>query len=176
MAKIGELMQKFIMSNPDRALKFFASRSAEWWERRGEKKALQTFHATAERVPAYKDFLKKHGITDHTKIQTLEDFKKYVPLLTKENYILAYDLKERLAVPYEDLFTISTSSGTMDKPIYWPRTAFQDKMTSRYFELIFRDVYQIHKLSTLAIVAFSLGNYIAGELVNFVVKDIALRK
>jgi len=41
--------------------------------------------------------------------------------------------------------------------------------------LIFRDVYQIHKLSTLAIVAFSLGNYIAGELVNFVVKDIALR-
>jgi len=168
-------MQKFIMSNPDRALKFFASRSAEWWEKQGEKKALQTFHEAAEKVPAYKDFLRKGGIKNHNKIQTIEDFKKYVPITTKENYILAYDLKDRLVVPYENLFTISTTSGTTGKPIYWPRLASQDKMVSLYYEMICRNIYQIHKIPTLFIVGYSLGNYIAGELNTFCWKEIALR-
>jgi phenylacetate-CoA ligase len=175
MSKIAQIMQKFIMSNPDRALKFFASRSPEWWEKQGEKKALETFHEAAEKVPAYRDFLNKNGIKDHTKIQTIEDFKKYVPITTKENYILAYPLKDRLLVSYENLFTISTTSGTTGKPVYWPRLGSQDKMFSLFYEMILRNMWQIHKIPTLVIVGLSLGNYIAGELNTFCWKEIALR-
>jgi phenylacetate-CoA ligase len=175
MSKIAQIMQKFIMSNPDRALKFFASRSPEWWEKQGEKKALETFHEAAEKVPAYRDFLSKNGIKDHTKIQTIEDFKKYVPITTKENYILAYDLKERLSVPYQKLFTIATTSGTTGKPVYWPRLAIQDQMVTFYYEILCRNMYRIHEIPTLVVVAFSLGNYIAGELNTFLWKEIALR-
>jgi phenylacetate-CoA ligase len=173
--KIAQIMQKFIMSNPDRALKFFASRSAEWWEKQGEKKALETFHEAAEKVPAYRDFLIKNGIKDHTKIQTIEDFKKYIPITTKENYILAYPFKDRLIVPYENLFTISTTSGTTGEPVYWPRLGMQDKMFSYFYEMILRNMWQIHKIPTLVIVGLSLGNYIAGELNTFCWKEIALR-
>jgi phenylacetate-CoA ligase len=175
MAKIGEIMQKIIMSNPDWALKFFSSRSAEWWEKQGEKKAVETFHEAAEKVPAYKDFLKKNGIKDHTKIQTIEDFKKYVPITTKENYILAYPLKDRLLVPYEKLFTIATTSGTTGKSVYWPRLGIQDQVVTSYYEILCRNFYQIHKISTLVIVTYSLGNYIAGELNTFIWKEIALQ-
>jgi phenylacetate-CoA ligase len=175
MSKIAQIMQKFIMSNPDRALKFFASRSAEWWEKQAEKKALETFHEAAEKVPAYRDFLNKNGIKDHTKIQTIEDFKKYVPITTKENYIFEYELNERLSIPYEKLFTIATTSGTTGKPVYWPRLAVQDKMLSFYYELICRNIYKIHEIPTLFIICYSLGNYIAGELNTFAWKEAALR-
>ncbi len=32
---------------------------AGFWEKRGEEAALKLFHEVAERVPAYKDFLKQ---------------------------------------------------------------------------------------------------------------------
>ena len=163
------------MSNPDRANKFFASRSTEWWEKQGEKKALNTFHEAAEKVSAYKDFLKKNGIENHEKIQTIEDFKKYVPVTTKENYIFHYDLNERLLEPYSNFFTLATTSGTTGEPVFWPRNSFQDKMTSLYFEMMARNIWQTQKKSTLVVVCFSLGNYIAGELNSWFWKDIALR-
>jgi phenylacetate-CoA ligase len=56
--------------------------SPEWWEREGEKKALVTFHQAAQRVPAYKDFLKKHNVNPE-KVVTIEDFKQFVPVMTK---------------------------------------------------------------------------------------------
>ncbi len=168
-------MRGFIMANPDRANKFFASRPTEWWEKQGEKKALATFHEAAEKVPAYQDFLKKNGVENHEKIQTIEDFKKYVPVTTKENYIFHYDLDERLLEPYSNLFTLATTSGTTGEPVFWPRNSFQDKMTSLYFEMMAQNIWQTQKKATLIIVCFSLGNYIAGELNSWFWKDIALR-
>src|SRR5687768_17248694 len=61
---------------------------AEYWEQKGIERALQLFHAASERVPAYKDFLKKNHINPSL-IQTAEDFKQ-VPTVNKNNYLKIY--------------------------------------------------------------------------------------
>jgi hypothetical protein len=57
----------------ERSRRILETTPPEVWEREGQKRALQIFHATAERVPAYKDFLKKHKI-NHEKVRTIADF------------------------------------------------------------------------------------------------------
>jgi hypothetical protein len=43
--------------------------SAQFWLKKGEEHALKLFHKTAQRVPAYKDFLSKNSL-NHEKIIT----------------------------------------------------------------------------------------------------------
>jgi len=166
-------MQKFIMSNPDRALKFFASRSAEWWEKQGEKKALQTFHEAAEKVPAYKDFLRKNGI-DPKKIKTFKDFQEKVPLTDKKNYILENSLESLCLEKLDKAYTISMSSGTSGFPCFWPRLKGQDRMVPKFMELsFFSNNIEIDKQSTLLIIGLSLGVYTAGEMMSYAMKELA---
>ena len=72
MAKISEIMQNFIMSNPKRAIWFMTTMKPGFWEKKGQKMALEVFHQAAKKVPAYQNFLKKQGI-DPSTIKTLED-------------------------------------------------------------------------------------------------------
>jgi phenylacetate-CoA ligase len=176
MSKIGELIQKFIMSDPNRALNFFSSRSVEWWKKQEMKKALGTFHQAAELVPAYKDFLSKNGIKDHNKIKTIEDFKKYVPITTKENYILRYGLKDRTMVPFKKYFLIATTSGTTGEAVIWPMGFLGHKMGALFIELLYRNAFQIHKRPTLGVVCYSLGNWGAGQFMTFTFEQIHQRK
>ncbi len=46
----------------ERARQQLAETSEVEWQKRGETRALELFHAAAERVPAYKDFLKKNKV------------------------------------------------------------------------------------------------------------------
>jgi phenylacetate-coenzyme A ligase PaaK-like adenylate-forming protein len=83
MAKISDVLQNFIMSNPKRAMKFMSSMSASFWERQGRKRALSIFHEAAEKVPAYKRFLKLKEVNSK-EIKTFEDFQKRVPIIDKK--------------------------------------------------------------------------------------------
>lgn len=58
----AQLYADFFAFPISKARKILETTSAEEWEKEGQKMALQVFHAAAERVPAYKDFLRKHGI------------------------------------------------------------------------------------------------------------------
>ena len=60
----------------ERSRRILETASPEAWEREGQKRALQVFHAAARRVPAYKDFLKKHHV-QHEKVRTIKDFPVY---------------------------------------------------------------------------------------------------
>ena len=96
-------------------------RTAKEWDRRGEKRALELFHAMAERVPAYKDFLQKQKI-NHRCIKSIEDFKT-IPPIDKDNYLRVYP---RPMLCWDGDFksgqwTISTTSGSTGKPFYFPR-------------------------------------------------------
>jgi phenylacetate-CoA ligase len=119
MAKISDIFQKFIMSNPKRAIEFMTSMPDSFWEKQGEKMALKTFHETAEKVPAYKDFLLKHGIKDHTKIKTIEDFKKYVPIMNKKNYLNFYPIEKLTQGKVTESYILTMSGGTTDEPLYF---------------------------------------------------------
>ncbi|MEX0881557.1 MAG: hypothetical protein WDZ34_01645 [Candidatus Saccharimonadales bacterium] len=145
------------------------------WKRLGKRRALALFHNMAERVPAYKDFLKKHKI-DHKKIVSIKDFAQ-LPAIDKDNYLRAYP---REALCWNGDFkktswTISTTSGSTGKPYYFPRQDSQDWQYAVMAELYLRANFDIQNKSTLYIVAFPMGAWIGGLFTYEALKIIAGR-
>src|ERR1700683_5345074 len=92
-----------------------------------EKKALRLFHDAAERVPAYKDFLKRARVNP-MRITTIQGFAADVPITDAKNYIAAYPIGQRCwdgKLATNQL--IATSSGTSGEPKFWPRTGEQER-------------------------------------------------
>ncbi len=130
---------------------------------RGETMALDLFHLAAERVPAYKDFLKKHHV-DPKKVRTYEDFQTLVPVVDKKNYLSQYPLAQLCLDG--NMFNnriISVSSGSSGTPFYWPRGLVQDQEGADMFGEIYDNVFQMNEKSTLLVICFSMGTWIAGS-------------
>src|SRR3989344_5986884 len=151
------------------------SRPAASWNKLGRARALSLFHQMAVRVPAYKDFLKKHGV-DHKKISGINELKK-VPTIDKDNYLRAYSQEE---LCWDGNFsgkswTISSTSGSTGKPFYFPRENSQDWQYAVMAELYLRAYFDIQNKSTLYIVAFPMGVWIGGLFTYEALKIIAER-
>ena len=147
--------------------------SPEWWELEGEKKALATFHQAAERVPAYKDFLKKHNVNPE-KVVTIEDFKKFVPVMTKKDYLRQYPLKDLCwDGDLSRMNVISVSSGSTGEPFFWPRSDIQDDEGVKLHELLLRHNFEVQKKSTLCVVAFSMGVWVAGTYTYTSIRELS---
>jgi len=86
--------------------------SPDFWEKGGERLALSSFHEAAEKVPAYRDFLLKHGLEDHRRVKTIEDFKEKVPMMDKESYVEQYPLDQRSIKGMQDTVVFTISGGT----------------------------------------------------------------
>ncbi|MCK5347371.1 MAG: hypothetical protein KAR20_28370, partial [Candidatus Heimdallarchaeota archaeon] len=67
--------QSLIMSNLKLANLFMSRMPAQFWANQAEKKALALFRIAAERIPAYRDFLKKNQV-DIRSIKSIDDFKE----------------------------------------------------------------------------------------------------
>ena len=144
-----------------KARKILETTSGEEWEKQGQKKALQVFHAAAERVPAYKDFLKKHKIK-HEKIKTITDFQQ-VPWISKNSYLKKYPIED---LCWEGDFhrsqIVSVSSGSTGKPFLWPRDMRLELETTYFFELILHSFFNISERKTLVVNCFAMGMYVGG--------------
>jgi|SRR3989344_5777057 len=145
------------------------------WRRLGQRRAMALFHEMSARVPAYKDFLKKHKV-DPTKIRTVKDFAQ-LPTVNKDNYLRKYP---REALCWDGEFknkswTVSTTSGSTGRPYYFPRENSQDWQYAMMAELYLRANFDIAKLSTLYIVAFPMGAWIGGVFTYEAIKIIAER-
>jgi phenylacetate-CoA ligase len=137
------------------------TKGESFWQKLGEEKALKIFHAAAEKVPAYKDFLKKRKI-DHKKIKTIEDFKQ-VPVTDKKNYVSAYSLPDRCWFgKVSSNRTMAMSSGTSGEPTYWPRNDFQEYEANIIHELLYKYTFEIDKSGTLVVIGFPVGIYVSG--------------
>ena len=127
-----------------------------------DKKTLFLFRKAAKLVPAYKDFLAKNKINPE-KIKNISGFKKYVPFITKENYILRYGLKERCwEGDLTKTHTFAASSGSTGEPVFWPRDIKQEIEGAKIHELLLSKVFDVYNRNTLFINSFGLGNWIAG--------------
>lgn len=150
------------LQNVDRLQNLLKVRPERNWIRRGEQMALGLFHEMSERVPAYKDFLKKNGFDPKT-VQSIKDFSS-VPLIDKDNYLKKYRREElcwdgKFA---SEQWVISTTSGSTGQPFYFPRTDLQDEYYAVTAELYLKENFKIHEKSTLYINAFAMGAWIGG--------------
>lgn len=123
---------------------------------------LRLFHEAAERVPAYADYLKTAGI-HAADVTSIEDFKR-VPYVDKKNYLTKYPLRDLCwDGTLEHSQIISVSSGSTGEPFFWPRGAAQDAEGAILHERIYRQIFDAEELSTLVVVCFSMGTWIAGS-------------
>lgn len=128
----------------------------------GRSNALRLFHRAAREVPAYKDFLQKHKVNS-VRIGRFDDFVRYVPQTTKENYISRYDTKARSwGGRLTGATMISTSSGTTGAPHYWPRALTHEFDGATVHEYFLTHIFDIAKKPTLFVNGFAMGNWIAG--------------
>ncbi len=147
--------------------------SEQYWIRRGANRTIQQFFAMSQRVPAYKDFLQAHNF-DPTSVRSVEDITR-IPIIDKDNYLRKYP-KEMLCWDGEfahGQWVISTTSGSTGQPYYFPREHSQDWQYAVTAELYLRSNFQIHKRSTLYIVAFPMGAWIGGLFTYEALKIVA---
>ncbi len=134
------------------------------WNKKGKVQALNVFQAAAHRVPAYKDFLKKHKVNPST-ITSVSDFEK-IPVIDKESYLKHYPVEQ---LCWDGIFTngniISVSSGSSGKPFLWPREIGLELEVTYFFELILDSFFHISSHKTLLVDCFAMGMYVGGPFV-----------
>jgi phenylacetate-CoA ligase len=126
-----------------------------------ETAIIELFQDVAATVPAYQAWLKQQQI-DPQSIQTLAEFQS-LPLLTKDNYIKRYPLKDLCRQgKLENCDFIAVSSGSTGQPTFWPRFLSDEFAIATRFEQIFHDSFQADTRRTLAVVCFTLGTWVGG--------------
>lgn len=145
----------------ERSVRILETTPEEVWQREGERRALYVFHEAARRVPAYKDFLKKHKINPE-KVRTIKDFQ-VVPWIDKKNYLRRYPLAD---LSWDGLLhtnqMISVSSGSSGEPFFWPRGLLLEVEVTLLFEVWFHAFFEAHRYKTLFVNSASMGMYIGG--------------
>ncbi len=170
-------MSKLLLPRGYRNAELLSSRlqtqNEDQWMRRGEKRVLHLFHEMAERVPAYKDFLKAHKFSARN-VHSIKDFA-LIPAIDKDNYLRKYP-KEMLCWDGEfahKQWVISTTSGSTGQPYYFPREYSQDWQYAISADLYLRSNFEIQSKSTLYIVAFPMGAWIGGLFTYEALKIVA---
>lgn len=153
--------QQFLKFNIGNFEQLLEQKDENFWQKQGEKRALNIFHDAAQRVPAYKDFLAKYKI-QHAKIKNIEDFQQ-IPVTNKKNYIQKYPLKDRCwnGRLFKNNF-VAISSGTSGEATFWPRGEYQEFETAVIHELLYQSFFEIKKYKTLIIIGFPMGVYVSG--------------
>ena len=127
-----------------------------------DRSVLKLFSEAAVRVPAYKDFLKQAGVNPKS-VKTIADFKQ-LPLVDKKNYLTKYPLAELCwDGTLDHSRIISVSSGSTGAPFFWPRSLGQDVEGAVLHARIYREIFNADHKSTLVVVCFSMGTWIAGS-------------
>lgn len=159
--------------NAGKLLKDLKTKPEGFWIRRGEQMALKLFKDMSLRVPAYKDFLRKHKINPD-KINSASDLD-FVPPVDKNSYLKAYPL-EKLCWDGEfnkKRWVFSSTSGTTGEPFYFPREDAQDWQYALTAELYMLNNFDIADKSVLYIDGFAMGAWIGGLFTYQAVKNLS---
>lgn len=159
----GSLFTKYLQLPIQESVNMVRSKPDSFWMREGQKRALCLFREVAQRVPAYRDFLKKNKVVP-SKICTIKDFQT-LPWVDRKNYLEKYPLD---ALSWDGVLdtnnVISVSSGSSGKPFFWPRGSLLDIEATLCHEMFFQDVFECGEYQTLFVNSFAMGMYIAGPL------------
>ncbi len=167
----GGFSDKF---SADKILRFVRTKGDAFWSHERESRTIKLFRAAASRVPAYKDFLKKHRVNP-AKIKTFKDFE-LLPITDKKTYLRAYPL-EKLSwegnINKPVVFT--STSGSTGEPFYFPREQKLDWQYSILAEEFLNNSSYGTGGPTLVIVGFGMGVWIGG-LITYKAFEIAAER
>ena len=122
---------------------------------------LGLFRRVAASVPAYRAFLRDHGV-DADAVRTFADFEQ-LPLMTKDNYHRRYPLPELCRQGRLDgCDLVAVSSGSTGQPAFWPRSLTDELAVAARFEQVFAGSFAAAERTTLAVVCFPLGTWVGG--------------
>lgn len=171
MKRIRNVLEALVRRSPSLASTLLISLSQEFWEKEGEHLALSSFYETAEKVPAYRDFLLKHGLENYKHVKTIEDFKEMVPVMDKENYVKRYPLDQRSIKKIYNTFAFTTSGGTTADPLLvnHAKNEFNSSDLKIWLYYLLGDLSK----RILLINSFAQGAWTGGVLSNFVFKALA---
>ena len=158
----------------EQMLRAMHTKKSAFWEKIRKEKALALFHEAAQKVPAYKDFLKKNHVS-HEKIKTFKDFQ-LVPPVSKKNYLRQYPLEKVVwdQSLHSPLVWTATSGSTGD-PFYFPRSAQLDWEASISHELFIGSGSYGAKEPTLILICLGMGIWIGG-LITYKAYEIAAQR
>jgi phenylacetate-CoA ligase len=135
---------------------------------------LELFRRTAETVPAYRKFLREHGIAPED-VQTMADFRT-LPLVGKAGYHRKYPLPELCrGGTFDELDMIAVSSGSSGRPTIWPRALEDELHVARRFEQVMAEGFGADERRTLAVVCFPLGTWVGGLFTTACVRHLAAK-
>ena len=153
-----------IPCNADEMLELCRSEGEGFWRETGERRTLALFARAAREVPAYADFLKKHGV-EPSRIRTWADFQQ-VPATNKANYLRQYPLEELawsgtlLGKPLD----FAATSGSTGTPFYFPRSEQLEWQCSTVLEMFLRQSASTNRGPVAVINAFAMGPWMGGMI------------
>src|SRR3989344_2371223 len=139
----------------------------------GFSKALEVFRRAAKTVPAYQDFLRRHGIRAG-EVSSPSHFSR-LPITDKKNYIKHYSFR-RLFSGERIPPMIHMSSGSSGKPTFWFRGDEHEEWGGEAHEAVFHDIFGIKKEEpTLVIISFAMGVWVAGTYTLAACREVSRR-
>jgi phenylacetate-CoA ligase len=156
-------------------MKEIREKKSDIWKIEQEKKLIELFKKCSVEIPAYKDFIKKSGISADS-VRTYTDFIN-VPPVNKDNYLRKYTWKN-VCVPgafVKESLVLTSTSGSTGAPFYFPRTNAIDEQSSVYHEFFVANSGLDPKKSTLVLVCFGMGVWIGGVITYQAFKKISER-
>lgn len=165
MEKEARIFNDYMSADPSVFRKKISSLSENKIKSSLENTVIKNFQLAAEKVPAYKDFLKNNNVNPQ-QIRKLIDFEQ-VPLTDKKNYLSQYPLEDLVLGGNLGKATVITmSSGSTGEPFYWPRSIEQDMGIVQGVEALFLEVFNIDKKKTLHLVSLGMGVWMAGDIMS----------
>lgn len=146
----------------DDVLRMIRENDSQEWARLQDEHMLELFHAAAERVPAYKDFLKTHNVSPEN--VTTPAHLRDVPITNKDNYLRKYPLAELCwDGTLERPLVFAATSGSTGKPFYFPHDSELDWQYSVLAELFLENGMREGRGGpTLVLITFGMGVWIGG--------------
>ena len=175
-ADLHNAMYDFLKDiEPKKIVPLLSTKRGDYWRDAGNRRMLKLFHEAFERVPAYKAFLKDHGVKASA-VRTMKDFAR-LPHVTKENYLRRYPL-EALSwngTLKKSAHVFTATSGSTGAAFYFPRDRALDLQSSISHELFLRNAQRGKRRSVLVIDGFGMGVWIGGLITYEAFHSIAER-
>lgn len=171
-----EIFEALLMANT-KVLRLVITKSPAWlFSLLSKQKIIVYLNATAQKVPAYMAFLKSNGYTWRP-LLSRRDISK-LPETTKENYVLAHSLEQRMLLgKLPQAGSIDESAGSTGKATMWVRSYQEEQKLLRLITFALDYTFQsFSKKNIVVLNCWSNGPWATGIKFAFIAQQSTIVK